>query len=169
MQDDGMISPTRVHSKEFNNVQMNYGITKKQLVAIVDSVRHFTGMLLAHPVTILTDDRPLVAFMSSLQTNQMMIRWQERLSQLDITIEHIDGKMNVIGVALGSTHQESPSPSSEQSLLSTDHSNSRPVLPTTSIQHIAVNLATSTTLPLITTMPSQSTPNRRMSNMTGRN
>ena len=79
---------------------MNYGITKKELLAIVDSVRHFRRVLQGHPVTILMDHQPLVAFMSSLQTNQMMIRWQERLSQLDITIAHINGKKNVIADAL---------------------------------------------------------------------
>ena len=98
----------------------------------------------------------------------MMIRWQASLGQLDITIEHIDGKKNVIADALSRTYQESPSPCSEQSPLSTVYYNSIPVLPTTTTQHLTVNLPTSTTLPLTTTMPSQTTPRRRMSNMTGR-
>ena len=171
MQDDGMIRPARFHSKKFNNSQMHYGITKKELLAIVDSVRHFRGVLRGHPVTILTDHQPLVGFMCSLQTNQMMIRWQESLRQLDITIEHIDGKKNVMADALSRTYKESSSPSSEQSLRSTDNSNSTPVLPTITSQHLTANLPTSTTLPTtlpITTMPSQTTPRSRMSNMTGR-
>ena len=168
MQDNGIVRPARFHSKKFKNAQMNYGITKKELLAIVDSVRHVRGVLQGHSVTILTDHQPLVAFMSSLQTNQMIIRWQESLSQLDMTIEHIDGKKNVIADALSRTYKESPSPSSEQSLLSTDHSNSTPVLPTITTQHLTLNLPTSTTLPCTTTMPSQTTPRRRMSNMTGR-
>ena len=168
MQDDGIIRPARFHSQKFNNAQMNYGITKKELLAIVDSVRHFGGVLQVHPVTILTDHQPLVAIMSCLQTNQMMIRWQESLRQLDINIEHIDGKKNMIADALSTIQKESPSPSSEQSLLSRDHSNSTPVLPTITTQHLTVNLPTSTTLPFTTTMPSQSTNRRRMSNITGR-
>ena len=92
MQDNGIITPARFHSKKFHNAQMNYGIIKKEFLAIVDSVRHFRGVLQGHTVTIIIDHQPLVAFMSSLQTNQMMIRWQESLSQLDITIEHIDRK-----------------------------------------------------------------------------
>ena len=141
---------------------MNYGITKKELLAIVDSVRHFRGVLQGHPVTILTHHQPLVAFMSSLQIKQMMIRWQASLSQLDINLEHIDGRKKVIADALIRTYKESPSPSSEQSLLSTDHSYSTPVLPTITTQHLTVNLPTSTTLPFTTTMPSQTTPRRRM-------
>ena len=84
---------------------MNYGITKKELLAIVDSGRHFRGVLQGHPVTILTDHQVLVNFMNTLQTNQMMIRWQESLSQLDITIEHIDGKQNMIADALSRTYK----------------------------------------------------------------
>ena len=166
MQDDGIIRSARFHSKKLNNAQMNYEITQKALLAIVDSVRHFRSVLQGHPVTILTDHQLLVAFMSSLQTNQMMIRWQESLSQLDITIEHIHGNKNVIADALSRTYKESPSPYSKQSLLSMDYYNSTPVLPTTTSQHLTVILATSTTLPLTTTMPSQNTPRRRMSNMT---
>ena len=168
IQDDGMIRPARFHSKKFNHAQINDGITKKGLLAIVDSVRPFRGMLQGHPVTILIDHQPLGTFMSSLHTTQMMIRWQESLGQPQITIEHMDGKKNVIADALSRTYQESPSPSSEQSLLSTDHSYSTPVLPTIAPQHLSDNLPTSTTLPLTTTMPSQTTPRRTMSNMTGR-
>ena len=74
MQDDGIIRPARFHSMQFKHAQMNYGIPKKELLALVDSVRHFRGVLQVHPVTMLTDHQPLLAFLSSLQTNQMMIR-----------------------------------------------------------------------------------------------
>ena len=168
MQDDGMIRPARFHFKKFNNAQMNYGITKKELLAMVDSVRHFRGVLQGHPVTILRVHQPLVAFMSSLQTNQMMIRRQESLSQLDITIKHIDGKKNVIADPLTRTYKESPSPSSEQSLLSTDHFYSTSELPTIATQYLTLNLPTSTTVPFTTSMPSQPKPRGRMSNMTSR-
>ena len=36
MQDDGKIRPARFHSKKFHNAQMNYEMTKKELLAIVD-------------------------------------------------------------------------------------------------------------------------------------
>ena len=74
----------------------------------------------------------------------------------------------MIDDALSRTYKESPSLSSEQSLLSTDYAYSIPVLPTIIIQHLTVDLPTSTTLPFIPTMPSHTTPNRRMSNMTVR-
>ena len=60
------------------------------------SVRHFREVLQGYPVTIVTDHRPLLGFMKSLQTNPMMIMWQESLSQLHITIEYLEGKKNII-------------------------------------------------------------------------
>ena len=80
MQDDGMIRPATFHSKKFKNAQMHYAIANKEFRDIVDTVRHFTGGLQGDLITILTDHQILVAFMSCLQTNHMMIRWQESLS-----------------------------------------------------------------------------------------
>ena len=108
MQDDGMIRQARLHSKKFYNAQINNAITKKELLAIVDSVRNFRGVLQGHRVTMVIDFLPLVAFMSALQTNQMRITWQESLSQLHITVEHIFGKKNVIADALSRTYKKSP-------------------------------------------------------------
>ena len=61
MQDDGIIRPARFHFKEFNNAQMNYGITKKELLAIVDSVRHFRGVLQGYPASSAQTTNPLWA------------------------------------------------------------------------------------------------------------
>ena len=65
----------------------------------MDRVRHFRGVLQAPPVTIVTDHKPLLGFMQSPQTNPMLIRWQESLSQLDTTIEYLEGKKNTIADA----------------------------------------------------------------------
>ena len=42
---------------------------------MVDSVRHFGGVLQGRPVTIVTHNKPLTGFLTSLQTNPMLIRW----------------------------------------------------------------------------------------------
>ena len=68
---------------------MNYVVHKKELFAMVDSVRQFRDVLQVYAVTIVTDYRPLQGFMKSLQTNPMLSRWQESLSQLHTTIEYL--------------------------------------------------------------------------------
>ena len=74
MQDDVMIRPARFHSKEFHNAQMYSENKKRESLAIVDYVRHFREALQGQPVTILSDHQPRVAFMSFLQSNQMISR-----------------------------------------------------------------------------------------------
>ena len=99
-QEDGLIRPVRFHSRKFKDLRMNCGVTKKELFAIVNSVRDFRGVLQVHAVTIVTEHRHLRGFMKSLHTNLMLIRWQESLSQLDTTIEYLEGKKHIIGDAL---------------------------------------------------------------------
>ena len=90
-QDGGLVRPGRFHSRKINDLQMNSVGTKKELFPIVDSVRHFKGVLEGQTVTIVTDHRPLLAFIKSLQTNPIMIWGQESLSQLHIAIEYLEG------------------------------------------------------------------------------
>lgn len=79
---------------------MNYGVRKKEVCAIQDSIKHFRGVLQGHPVTIVTDYKTLPGFLKSLQPNPMRIRWQESPSQLDTTMDHLEEKKHVIAAAL---------------------------------------------------------------------
>ena len=152
--------PARFRSRKFNDSQMNYGVTKKELFAIVDSVRHFRGVLQGHPVTILTDYRPLLGFMKSLQTNSMMNRWQESLSQLDITIEYLEGKKNIIADALSRIYNSIKIPPTRDSTSSPDNRHSFTAqLPVTTNHLIFPTPYLTIPLPIITSsttlMPSQ--------------
>ena len=103
-QEDGQIRPARFYSRKFSHLQMNYGVTKKELFAIVDSVRHYGSVLQGHPITIVTDHQPLTGFLKCVHTNPILIRWHESLSQLDTTIENLEGQKNVIADALSRTY-----------------------------------------------------------------
>ena len=80
----------------FCDLQMNYVVCKKECFAKVESVRNSRRLLQAHNVTIVTEHRPLLGFMKSLHTNPMLIRWQESLGQLDISIKYLESKKNII-------------------------------------------------------------------------
>ena len=88
-QEDGLIRPPKLHSRTFSDSHMNNAVHKRELFPIVDIVRYFKGILQGHPVTIVTYDRPLLAFISSLQTNLIPFRSQESLRQLDTTIDYL--------------------------------------------------------------------------------
>ena len=88
---DGQIRPTRFYSRKFRESQMNYEVNKQGLFAILDSVRPFRRVLQGHPVTIVTDHKPLTVLLKCQQTNSMLIRGQESPCQLDTTIEALEG------------------------------------------------------------------------------
>jgi len=69
--EDGVIRPAAFHSRCLNKGQTNYTTTDKELLAIVDSLRHFRGELQGHKVIVLTDHKPLVTFMTTWQDKQM--------------------------------------------------------------------------------------------------
>ena len=79
---------------------MHYVGIKQELFAIVDSVRHFRGVLQGHPVSIVTAHMPLTGLFKSPQTNFMLIRWRESLSQFDTTIARLEGTQYVIADTL---------------------------------------------------------------------
>ena len=171
-QEDGLIRPARFNSRKFIHLQMNYGVTKKELFAKVDSVRHFRGVLQGHPLTIVTDYKPLTGFLKSLQTNPMLISWQESLSQLDTTIEYREGKQNVIADAFSRIFNPIKIPSRRDSLSPPDNRHGftaqLPVITTHlkfSIPYLHLPLPTITSY---TTMPSQTNNRITTSNSTRR-
>jgi len=73
--EDVVIRPAALHSRCLNRGQTNYTTTDKELLAIVDFLRHFRGELQGHKVIVLTDHKLLVIFMTTWQDKQMKIRW----------------------------------------------------------------------------------------------
>jgi len=63
--EDGIIRPVAFHSRCLNKGQTNYTTTDKELLAIVDLLRHFRGELQGHKVIVLIDHKPLVTFMTT--------------------------------------------------------------------------------------------------------
>ena len=97
---DGHIRTARFHGSNFRDSQMNYGVNKKELCAIQDSIKHLRDVLQGHPVTIVTNYKTVTGFLKSLQPNPLRIRWQESQSQLDTTMDHLEEKNHVIAAAL---------------------------------------------------------------------
>jgi len=73
--EDDVIRPAAFYSRCLNKGQTNDTTTDKELLAIVDSRRHFRDKLQSHKVIVLTDHKPLVTFMTTWQDKQMKIRW----------------------------------------------------------------------------------------------
>jgi len=137
--EDGVIRPAAFHTRYLNKGQTNYTTTDKELLAIVDSLRHFRGELQGLKVIVLTNHKPLVTFMTTWQDKQMKIRWQQIISEFDITIENIEGKENFIADTLSraGTYKGSASPASSDLSSLPNHTHTLP--PPVVVHHIFIS------------------------------
>jgi hypothetical protein len=92
--DDGKWHPVGFISKSLNDVERNYEIHDKELLAIVRGLQEFRYLLegAPHPVEILTDHRNLTYFMTAQSLNRRQARWSLFLSRFDFHIIHRPGK-----------------------------------------------------------------------------
>ena len=58
--------PVSFHSRKFNPAEANYRTTEKEMLAVVDSLRHFRYLLLGRNFQLCTDHKPLVYFFSKI-------------------------------------------------------------------------------------------------------
>ena len=82
------------YSRTFNKPERNYCVTRKELLAIVDSVKHFHQYLYGSKCTVRTDHGSLAWLMRFSNPESQLARWIETLSMYDITIKYRPGRMN---------------------------------------------------------------------------
>ena len=58
----GKLKPVAFHSRKFNTAELNYTTTERELLAIVDSCRHWRHYLYNMTFIVRTDHRPLQHF-----------------------------------------------------------------------------------------------------------
>ena len=75
---------------------MNYTVTEKEILAIIDSLRHFTPQLTATKFTILTDNKATVAFLKTTDVTSPNERWLTFLLGFDFEIQYLEGKRNIL-------------------------------------------------------------------------
>ncbi|KAH9264048.1 hypothetical protein BASA83_012525 [Batrachochytrium salamandrivorans] len=79
-----------------NSAERNYEIYDKELLAVVESFKHWRHFLQGglHAVTVLCDHKNLEYFMSTKKLTRRQARWSLDLSEYDFTITHRSGKLN---------------------------------------------------------------------------
>ena len=85
-----------MHSRKFTPAQFNYSTTDKELLAIIDALRAFSPLLLGIEFFIRMDHRALEILQTRQLTNERQIRWLEAIKMFHFTIEHIEGKDNIL-------------------------------------------------------------------------
>ena len=87
-------------SKCFNECQSKMSAFDKELEGVRLNVKHFKPHLMGKQVIIRTDHKPIIELAKQKHLNSRLFRIYELLDTLDLTIEYIPGKDNVISDAL---------------------------------------------------------------------
>lgn len=93
---DGKPRPIAYYSRKLIDAELNYEIHDKELLAIVNALRHWRVYLegTKYPIRIITDHKNLTYFTTTKILTRRQARWSELLGNYWFTIEHCKGKEN---------------------------------------------------------------------------
>jgi hypothetical protein len=91
--EDSLLHPVAFHSRKFTAAEINYEIHDKELLAIVSAFEEWRRFLegAPHQVTIYSDHKNLLYFMTSRVLNRRQARWALSLSRFDFVITYRPG------------------------------------------------------------------------------
>lgn len=92
----GVLRPVAFYSRKCNPAEQNYDTHDRELLAIVESFKHWRHYLEGanHQILVRCDHKNLEAFTTTKQLSRRQARWAELLSAYDYTIEHLEGSKN---------------------------------------------------------------------------
>ena len=83
-------------SKNLSKVDLNYAITKKEMLAIVHALNKFRHYVTRYQTFVHTEYASIKYLMNKLDFNARIIRWLLLLQQFDLNIVDKPGKDNVV-------------------------------------------------------------------------
>jgi len=92
--------PVAFDSMQLKGAEKNYPVHEKELLAIIRALKKWRSDLLGMPIFVYTDHRTLENFDTQKDLSRRQLRWQEFLSQYDMTIIYIRGEDNTVADAL---------------------------------------------------------------------
>ncbi|CAH1253110.1 RTL1 [Branchiostoma lanceolatum] len=89
---NGCEHPIAYHSRTLSKAERKYCTTRKELLALVNSVWHFRHYLLGCEFTVRTDHHALKWLMTFKEPENQVARWLETLASFSFTVQHRAGK-----------------------------------------------------------------------------
>jgi hypothetical protein len=87
--------PVAYWSRLFNPAQQNYTVTERELMAVVEALKHWRCYLGDKPFTVVTDHSPLTHFSTKKDLHGRQARWSEVLAMFAFAWEYRPGRTNV--------------------------------------------------------------------------
>jgi hypothetical protein len=91
--------PIVFFSRKLSTTQQNYSVTEIELLAIVETIKKFKGMLWGHKIKVYTDHKSLIQDILGL-TSDRVYRWWLLLEEYGPEIIHIKGIHNTVADAI---------------------------------------------------------------------
>ena len=91
--------PLSFFSRKLTAPQKNYTVTEKELLAIVEGLKHFKNIIYGYPVKVYSDHKNLV-YAATVSESQRVMRWRMILEEYGPEIVHIKGEENTSADAL---------------------------------------------------------------------
>jgi hypothetical protein len=92
--------PVAFDSIQFKGAEKHYPIHEKELLSIVRALKKWQANLLGGPIYVYTNHRTLENFDSQKELSHRQLRWQEYMSQFEMSITYIKGEDNTVADAL---------------------------------------------------------------------
>ena len=87
-------------SGKWNSAQQNYPVHELELLALVETLKRFRGVLHGTKFTVRTDHRALVHFLNQKTLSARQHRWLDVLNEFEFEIQYIPGETNGFADAL---------------------------------------------------------------------
>jgi hypothetical protein len=91
--------PLAFFSRKLSPEQQKYSVTEQELLAIVETLKEFKGMLWGQQITVYTDHKNLMQDALGL-TSDRVYRWRLLLEEYEPTIVYIKGINNTVADAI---------------------------------------------------------------------
>lgn len=93
---DSKLRPVSFFSRTLIDAELNYQVSEKELLAIVDALKHWRHYLEGgpHQITVLCDHANLLRFTTTKSLNRREARWSLDLANYDFCIQHVPGNQN---------------------------------------------------------------------------
>ena len=95
-------------SGKWNAAQQNYPVHEQELLALVETLKRFRGVLHGTEFTVRTDHKALEHFMKQKNLSPRQHRWIDILSEFDFGIQYIPGDTNGFADALSRVYSDEP-------------------------------------------------------------